>query len=88
MIKKEKFIQFWQWINKQKRLKINFLLLLVILLLAPTQNYYTRLEIRPGKPVIRETDYKIETISDYPVNKTEVEAPSLTASSVIILCWC
>ncbi len=82
---KKKFLQFWQWLNKQKRLKINFFLLLGLISLTPTQNYYSKLEIQPGRPVLRQTDLEVEKISDYPVNVTNKNAPRISASSVLIV---
>lgn len=77
--------QFWQFIINNKVRRIKFILLLLTLLILPTQNYYTRLEAAAGNPVIRTTDTDLVPLSFYPVNFTKQPAPWLSAGSALVI---
>ena len=71
---------FAGWINKNKRLKIEFILSAIFLCFIPV-----RRDLIQAKPLIRLTNYQFLPASDYPVNTTKMPAPALTARGVIVI---
>lgn len=78
----ENFLVFWQALKKHK---INFFLLLIIFLLFPTQNYYAKLKINPGKPVVKDIDIQLLEIKEYPRNINGAPPPALSARAALVV---
>ena len=72
-------------IKKSKKLKTNFLLLFLFLILLPTKNYYYSLDLSTNHPVVRPVNYEFLSIADYPVNHTGIKPPYLSAKSAIVI---
>lgn len=85
MINSQSIPQFWQFINANKIRKIKFFLILLTLLILPTQNNYTKLSVVAGSPIIRSTDVAMPELSSYPVNITKQSAPWLSAISALVI---
>lgn len=81
----DKFLTFWQFLNKQKIRKINFFLLIAIFLLFPTQNYYAKLNINAGRPVVRDVDIQLPEVKEYPQNINGVSPPTLSARAALVI---
>ncbi|OGD53115.1 hypothetical protein A3J78_01455 [Candidatus Beckwithbacteria bacterium RBG_13_35_6] len=76
---------YLRFIMKDKQRRLNFILLSLIFIITPTQNYYAKLEIKPDRPVIREIDIELPNIQKLPINTTGIKVPYLTAKSIIAL---
>src|SRR4030042_7061607 len=76
---------YLRFIMKDKQRRLNFILLSLIFIITPTQNYYAKLEIKPDRPVIREIDIELPNIQKQPINTTGIKVPYLTAKSIIAL---
>ncbi|MEA3355015.1 MAG: D-alanyl-D-alanine carboxypeptidase family protein [Patescibacteria group bacterium] len=76
---------FVNFVYKSKKLKTNFLLVFIFLILLPSRNYYSSLDLSNGNPVVRSSPHQFISISDYPVNHTNIQAPYLSARSIIII---
>ena len=80
------FKSFLKVFSKNKKLKLNLVLLLLFFLIFPTQNAYQAWQFNNnGKPLARNIDINFGTLKDYPVNKTGEKPPNLVASSALVV---
>lgn len=83
---RKKFQSFLKVFAKNKKLKINLVLLSLFFLIFPTQNAYQAWQFDPnGRPLARNIDINFGPLKDYPVNKTGAKPPRLVASSALII---
>ena len=76
---------FVDWILKNKRQKINFILAGMGLALIPARSYYYQLDLSQAKPLVKPVNYQLLPASDYPVNTAKIPAPAVTARGVIVI---
>jgi D-alanyl-D-alanine carboxypeptidase (penicillin-binding protein 5/6) len=76
---------FLKFIKSSPKLKTNFILGLIFLSLLPARNYYYSLNLSQDNPIVRPSNHQFLSISDYPVNYTNIKAPYLTAKSIIVI---
>lgn len=82
---KKEIIIFWQMLIKDKITSLSLLFITLFLLLLPPQNYYAKLKLSPGEPVVKDIAFDLPPISLYPVNTTGIKAPSLSAISALVI---
>ena len=82
---KNSLLEFINFLRNRKYNRFNFFLLILILFFIPTQNYYIKLKIPSGNPVVRFLDIKMPGISFYPVNVNNSPVPNLSALSVLVI---
>lgn len=56
-----------------------------VFFLFPGQNWYSTINLNYQPPKVQSLDFSLSSPSDYPVNFTGIQPPSLTARSVVVL---
>lgn len=78
-------VKFFKVFQKNRTLKINFILLCLIFLIFPYQNAYQSWQPENGRPRISDVDWQVNKSEILPVNKTGIAAPWVSAQAVIII---
>jgi len=78
----DKFLKF---IKSSKKIKTNFILAALVLILLPSKNYYNSLVVDNPRPLVRAVQDEYLPLSKYPINHTGVQAPFLSARSAIVV---
>jgi len=80
------FKSFLKVFSKNKKLKLNLVLLSLFFLIFPNQNAYQAWQFDTnGKPLARNIDINFGPLKDYPVNKTQEKPPNLVAGSALVI---
>ncbi len=82
---KEQLLLFRDFLKNHSKIRIDFFLLLGILAITPSQNYYAKLKIPQGRPLIRNVSLNFGDIKEYPVNFTGQQTPWLSARSALAI---
>ncbi|MFC1711504.1 D-alanyl-D-alanine carboxypeptidase family protein [Patescibacteria group bacterium] len=82
---KKEFFKFFKFLKSKKQLRIKFILLILLFLIQPTQNFYSKLVLKSGRPVYRKIDIDLPEVSLYPVNITGKAPPYFSAQSAVIV---
>jgi len=86
IVSKKKLLAFLQFIEENRRFKINTILALSFLLFIPARNYYYQLNFpASASPIVRSLNQQLLSPSDYPVNTIGISAPDLTARSILVI---
>lgn len=71
--------------SKLKKIKKELILLALLFLFLPGENFYEKLRVRLKEPLVRETEISLPEFSDYPLKTTEKGVPFLTARAAMIV---
>ena len=81
---KEQLLFFWNFLKENRKIRIDFFLFLGILVITPTQNYYAKLKIPEGRPLVRDIALNFGEIKEYPVNFAGQPTPWLSAEAALV----
>lgn len=76
---------FFEFVKSQPQLKLKFVLTFIFLSLIPAPNYYSSLDLSNSHPLVRPVNHPFAFTSKYPVNKSNISAPDLSARSAIVI---
>jgi len=79
------WVDFLTVLVAQWHRRVNLILAGLFLVLLPPQNAYSRWQLPPGEPIVREANLALPQPENYPVNVTGVDLPWLSANSVIVV---